>query len=141
MSTAGACTPSFSVTGGPNPEPRAGRETTVPLAPETTCTPPEVSTASAATPPTVAIGLAVGDRVRPDNGARGLTRWAQTLPVAGSTMARVPPRRSTVAGTYSPPTALACGGACTADAESSRPVTGSMGTTWLVALVSPATAA
>ena len=140
MSTALASSATFSVTGVPKVLPTAGTEMTLPVAAETTCTPPEVSTAIAATPPAVASGLDAVDSVRPDSGALASTRWAHTLPVRGSTMARVPPRRSPVAGTNSWSTGLAFCGSWTGEVESSRPVSGSMGTSWLPVVRMPPTA-
>ena len=69
------------------------------------------------------------------------TRCAQTLPLWGSTIATVPPRRSAVRGTKMSRLVAAAGpGTATADASSNRPVRGSMGTSWPLATERPATA-
>ena len=85
-----------TATGLPKPVAAGRIEVTFPSAPETTWTTPSVPTASAPFFPTVATGLApvarLGALVMP---VRASTRWAQTLPVAGSRTASVPPRRST----------------------------------------------
>ena len=142
MSTALVDRSMVELTGFSNPVAVALSDTTLPVAPDTACTPPWMSTASAATAPTWAIGLAAAESPsRPAMPWRVSTRCAQTLPLWGSTIATVPPRRSAVRGTKMSRLVAAAGpGTATADASSNRPVRGSMGTSWPLATERPATA-
>jgi hypothetical protein len=101
MSTALASRPStVTVDGFPrSPSASTGIVATLPVCPDTTCTAPSTPTATAATPPTVASGLLVVVRpARSRTPSSGSKREAHTFPVFGSTIATVPPRMSTVAG-------------------------------------------
>jgi len=129
----------LTVTGLAKPSARAARVTTWPVRPETTCTLPLSSTAMAGLAPTVAKGLVVGaNSPRSPSGAWGSKRWAQTLPVLGSTVATVPARRSIGRGLKVPASVTGKAGAW--DPEPAELTLGSIGSNCPVPLARPRTA-
>ena len=136
--------PSLVITGSRNSVPpgATAKVARSPLVPEAAYTVPSAPTATTVSPPRTASGFCEGCSCsRVPTPARVSTRWAQTLPLAGSATATEPPRRSTTGWAVTPFCAVGAAGRVIWLESDRVAVLGLIGSSWLDALLIPRTAA